>query len=308
MKTIIKHLLAFWNSFINSFRLFRKHDTLTLGAALSYYTGFSLIPIIVIVISVLGVVVGPQLAQEEIKTQLQNLMGARGAAELQGIIGVSYQPGSNIFVAIVAIILLLIGATSVFSQIHTSLNLIWGVKGNFKQPILSFFTHRLFSFAMIACLCFLLLVSFIVHLALSAFSGYLNAHIPHTSMFVFSIFEFIISYGFTTLLFALLYKYMSDAKPAWRIVWPGALFTAVLFMIGKNLLSIYITNFNPDANYGSAGAMILLLTWVFYSSQIVFFGAEFIHALAAEHGVLIDPQAVKADADEGIKTMQVLKK
>ena len=105
MKTIVRHLLAFWNSFINSFRLFRKHDTLTLGAALSYYTGFSLIPIIVIVISVLGVVVGPQLAQEEIKTQLQNLMGAKGAAELQGIIGVSYQPGSNVFVAIVAVIL-----------------------------------------------------------------------------------------------------------------------------------------------------------------------------------------------------------
>ncbi len=307
MKTIAKHLLAFWHSFINSFRLFRKHDTLTLGAALSYYTGFSLIPIIIIVISVLGAIVGPQLAQQEIKTQLQNFLGTKGADELQGLIKVTYQAGSNIFATIVAIILLGIGATSVFSQIHTSLNLIWGVKGNLRQPILSFFMHRLFSFAMIICLCFLLLVSFIVHFALGVFSGYLNSHIPHTSVLILTASEFIISYSFTTLLFALLYKYMSDAKPRWRSVWPGALFTAVLFMIGKYILGIYITNFNLDSNYGSAGAIILLLTWVFYSSQIVFFGAEFIHALAAEHAIILDPEAIKAHTDKGLKHTHVLK-
>ena len=100
---------------------------------------------------------------------------------------------------------------------------------------------------------------------------------------------------------------MSDAKPAWRTVWPGALFTAVLFMIGKHLMTIYITNFNLDTNYGSAGALLLLLTWVFYSSQIVFFGAEFIHALAAEHGRILDPDAVKANADKGLRHTHVLK-
>ena len=307
MKTIARHLLAFWNSFINSFRLFRKHDTLTLGAALSYYTGFSLIPIIVIVISILGVLVGPDTVQQAIQTQLENFVGAKGAEQLQGIIKVTYQPGNNIIATGIAIVLLLIGATSVFSQIHTSLNLIWGVKGNLKQPILSFFRHRLFSFAMIGCLCFLLLVSLIVNLALTSFSAYLAKHVPHTSLFIFSISEFLISYIFTTLLFALIYKYMSDAKPQWRSIWPGALFTGVLFMIGKNLMAVYITNFNLDTNYGSAGALLLLLTWVFYSSQIVFFGAEFIHALAAEHGISLDPNAVKAHADKGMKHTQGLK-
>jgi len=307
MKTIAKHLLAFWHSFINSFRLFRKHDTLTLGAALSYYTGFSLIPIIIIVISVLGAVVGPQMAQQELVTQLQNFLGKKGADDLQGIIKVTYQPGNNTIATIIAIILLFIGATSVFSQIHTSLNLIWGVKGNLRQPILRFFLHRLFSFAMIICICFLLLVSFIVHFALSIFSAYLNKHIPHTSVLILSTSEFFISYCFTALLFAMLYKYMSDAKPRWRSVWPGALFTAVLFMAGKYLLGIYITNFNLDTNYGSAGAVILLLTWVFYSSQIVFFGAEFIHALAAEHAILLDPEAIRAHADKGLKHTHVLK-
>lgn len=307
MKFISKHLLAFWNSFINSFRLFRKHDTLTLGAALSYYTGFSLIPIIIIVVSSLGLILGQQTVQNEISGQLQSFLGAKGAEELDGIIKVAYMPGNNIMAAMVAVVLLLIGATSVFGQIHTSLNLIWNIKGNVKQPVVRFFIHRLFSIAMIACISFLLLVSFVVHTALAIFSNYLNRHIPHTSVLILSALDFLISYSFTSLLFGLIFKYMSDARPPWRIIWPGALFTAVLFMLGKYLLGIYISNFNIDNNYGSAGAIVLLLTWVFYSSQIIFFGAEFTHALAAEHGILLDPLSVKKNADKGMKHTHVLK-
>ena len=306
MKFIKYHLLAFWNSFINSFRLFRKHDTLTLGAALSYYTGFSLIPIIIIFISTLGLILGPQAVETEIRGQLEGLLGAAGAQQLDGIIKVAYLPDKNIIATVVALILLLIGATSVFSQLHTSLNLIWNVKGNVKQPIARFFIHRLFSIAMIACLSFLLLVSFVVHAALAIFSDYLDKHIPHTSVLILSVSEFLISYGFTSLLFAMVFKFMYDAQPKWSSVWPGALFTAVLFMLGKYLLGIYISNFNVDSNYGSAGAIVLLLTWVFYSSQIIFFGAEFTHALAAEHGVLLDSNAVRSDADKGLKHTRVL--
>ncbi len=176
-----------------------------------------------------------------------------------------------------------------------------------KQPILRFFMQRMFSLAMIVSLSFLLLVSFIVHTALAVFSNYLNSHLPDTSVFILRTSEFLISYGFTTLLFAMLYKYMSDAQPKWRIVFPGALFTAVLFMLGKYLMSIYLTNFNIDSNYGAAGAMVLLLIWVFYSSQIIFFGAEFTHALAAEHGYPIDPDAVRTDADKGMVHTHALK-
>jgi len=307
MNLVKKHLIAFWHSFINSFRLFRKHDTLTLGAALSYYTGFSLIPIIIVVISTLGVILGPEAVQFEIKTELQSFLGESGAQQLEGIIKVAYLPDKNIMVTILTVILLLIGATSVFSQIHTSLNLIWNVKGNVKQPILRFFIHRLFSIAMIACLAFLLLVSFIVHTALGIFSAYLNHKLPHTSILILTVSDFLISYSFTTLLFALVFKYMSDAQPRWFIIWPGALFTAVLFMLGKYLLGIYISKFNVDSSYGSAGAIVLLLTWVFYSSQIIFFGAEFTHALAAEHGILLDARAVKASTDKGLKHRHVLK-
>jgi membrane protein len=306
MKFISKHFFAFWHSFKNSFRLFRKHDTLTLGAALSYYTGFSLIPIIIIVISVAGSFLGPQAVQNEIKTQLQNFVGIKGAEELEGIIKVVYLPDRNLIATIIAVILLMVGATSVFSQLHTSLNLIWDVKTTARKPIASFFIHRLFSFAMIVCLSFLLLVSFLIHAVLAIFSQYLDAHSPNTSVFILKLSEFFISYGFTTLLFAMIFKYMSDAKPKWRDVLPGALFTAVLFAIGRYMMGIYVTHFYSNDGYGAVGSMVLLLIWVFYSSQIIFFGAEFTHALAAEHGILLDPIAVKPDTDKKLKDAGVL--
>ena len=307
MKFILLHLRAFWNSFRNSFRLFKKHDTLTLGAALSYYTGFSLIPIIIMVLSIAGSVLGPEAVQSEIKNQLQSFLGQEGAKELESIIKVTYLPAHNLLATAIALLLLIVGATSVFSQIHTSLNLIWNVKGNVKQPILRFFMQRFFSLAMIVSLSFLLLVSFTVHAALAVFSTYLDNRLPNTSLFILHTAEFLISYGFTTLLFAMLYKYMSDAKPKWRIVIPGALFTALLFMVGKYLMGIYLTHFNIDSNYGAAGAMVLLLIWVFYSAQIIFFGAEFTHALAAEHGYSMDPEAVAAQADKGMIHTHALK-
>ena len=306
MKFILRHLHAFWNSFKNSFLLYKKHDTLTLGAALSYYTGFSLIPIIVIVISIAGSFMGEQAVQDEIKSQLSYFLGSNSARELNGIIKVVNAPDKNSFSTIAAIVLLVVGATSVFSQLHSSLNLIWDVKSGAKQPILRFFIQRLFSFAMIVCISFLMLVSFLIHAALALFSNYLDRRLPQTSVFILHLIEFLISYGFTSLLFAMVFKYMSNAKPKWRSVWPGALFTAFLFAIGKYLMGLYITKFNIDSSYGAAGSIVLLLTWVFYSSQIIFFGAEFTHALAAEHGILLDTTAISENADEGIQHTRVL--
>ncbi len=295
-----KHLSAFWNSFVNSFKLFTKHDTLTLGAALAYYTGFSLIPIIVIVISIAGSVLGEQAVQGEIKIQLQEALGAHSAGQLQDVIKAVYRPGDNAFTTLIATILLLIGSTSVFSQLHTSLNLIWNIKPSVRQPILHFLMTRIFSFAMIVCLSFLLLVSFMINTGLAAFTKYLNYKLADSSILLTNVADFFISYGFTTLLFALIYKYMSDAQPRWRIVWPGALFTAVLFVVGKHIMGYYLATFNMDDSYGAAGSIVLLLTWVFYSSQIIFFGAEFTHALAAEHGISMDAKRVREASDEAV--------
>lgn len=290
-------LIAFWHSFKNSFRLFTKHDTLTLGAALSYYTGFSLIPIIIIVISIAGSILGPQAVQGELKNQLAGLLGNHNATQLEGIIKAAYVPGESWFGTGIAVIILLIGATSVFSQLHTSLNLIWGVKHKERQPFLQFFTTRLFSFAMIVCISFLLLVSFVTHAMITSFANYLGSFLPYISIFLINAFNLLLAYGFTALLFALVFKYMSDADLSWKTIWPGAFFTAFLFVIGKFVMGLYFGKLKIDDGYGAAGSIVLLLTWVFYSSQIVFFGAEFTHALAAENGKLLDPLKIIPDAD-----------
>ncbi len=294
--------------FRNSFQLFKNHDTLTLGAALSYYTVFSLAPMMIIVISVVGSILGPEAVLGEIQGQVQSFMGKQSAVQLQSMIKAAYKPGTNGIATIIAVVLLLIGATSVFEQMRTSLNTIWDVKPQAKQPILQFFVNRLFSFAMIGCLGFLLLVSFVIHSGLSAFTNYLNNYLPEISLFIFKLIESVISYFITAVLLAMVYKFMSDAKLKWNSVWLGALFTSFLFSIGKYLIGLYISTSNIGDTYGAAGSVVVVLAWVFYSSQIVFFGAEFTRALAIERGVPLDPKAIKPNVQVGIVNKTVIEK
>ena len=293
-----KWLLLYLRVFRDSFKLFKNHDTLTLGAALSYYTGFSLVPILIIVISIAGAILGPDAVQGEIKRQLLHIMGPHPAEQLEDIIKAAYRPGQNLIATSVALILLIIGSTSVFIQLRTSLNTIWFVKDKAKQPILKFFIDRLFSFAMIACLIFLLLVSLSIHAGLEALANYLNKHNPNISMVMLEIVDFILTLGLTSVLFAIVYKYMSDAKLKWRSVLPGAVFTALLFALGKYVIGLYLSKSNIADTYGAAASIVIVLAWVFYSSQVLFFGAEFTHALSKEHGKLLDPIAIKAHADD----------
>ncbi|HLP52195.1 MAG TPA: YihY/virulence factor BrkB family protein [Chitinophagales bacterium] len=300
MKLRARLLHTGWNMFKNSFQLFKNHDTLTLGAALSYYTVFSIAPMLIIVISVLGIVLGPEAVMGEIKGKAQSFMGARGAKDLQDIIIAFYKPGENKLATAIATILLLIGATSVFDQLRTSLNTIWNVKPQIRKPVLKFIANRLFSFAMIACLGFLLMISLVIQSILTAFTAYLNQWLPDISVMLLKAVELLLSYSLTALLFAFVYRFMSDAKPQWNSVWLGAMFTAFLFGIGKYLISLYIGRSNLADTYGAAGSIVVILVWVFYSSQILFFGAEFTRALAIERGVSLDPHAVKPNRDSGI--------
>ncbi len=302
-----KKLTIFWNIFKNSFKLFKKHDTATLGAALAYYTGFSLIPILIIVLSIAGIVWGPAAVQGEIKRQLQSLLGEHNATQLQDLIMAAYAPGKNWWATAIATILLIVGATSVFGQMRTSLNTIWNVTEKAKKPVLKFFLNRVFSVGMIACLAFLLLISMSLHAGIAAFSHLLNAKIPQASIYMITAVDLILSFGLTTLMFAFVYKYMSDAKLHWRSVWPGAAFTAFLFVAGKYIIGYALSTYNVEETYGAAGSMVLLLMWVFYSSQIIFFGAEFTHAIAVEQGVVLDPWAIKEE-HASIKTAKELGK
>jgi|ERR1043165_6825703 membrane protein len=292
----------------NSFQLFKNHDTWTLGAALSYYTAFSIAPVLIIVISIAGMILGPEAITGEIKKQVQSFMGPQGAKDLQDIIRAAYKPGENWIATIIAIVLLIVGSTSVFDQMRTSLNVIWDVKPAAKKPVLKFLLNRLFSFAMIVCLGFLLLISFVLNALLSGFTAYLNQWLPDISVVLMKVLEVAVSYVLTATLFAFVYKFMSDARLQWRNVWAGAAFTAVLFALGKYLIGIYIGNSNLADTYGAAASVIMVLVWVFYSSQIVFFGAEFTRALAVERGVSLDPKAIKPDKEAGIVGKQVVEK
>ncbi|MCW3125456.1 MAG: ribonuclease [Bacteroidetes bacterium] len=297
-------MMLYWHVFTNSFKLFKNHDTLTLGAALSYYTGFSLVPILIIVVSVTGSIFGPEAVQGEIKRQLMHIMAAGPAQQMEDIIKGAYQPGHNKIATIIAVVLLVIGSTSVFIQLRTSLNAIWCVKDVAKKPILKFFIDRLFSFAMIACLIFLLLTSLSIHAGLAAFANYLNRHNPNISTTVLEITDIITTYLLTSILFAIVYKYMSDAKLKWSSVWPGAFFTAVLFALGKFLIGLYLSTGYIVNTYGAAASVVLIYTWVFYSSQVFFFGAEFTHALSREKGKLLDPVRIDKKSDKGIEPLK----
>ncbi|MFN8288534.1 MAG: YihY/virulence factor BrkB family protein [Chitinophagales bacterium] len=303
-----KFFQEIWHTLKNSVLLFTKHDTGTLAAALSYYTLFSLAPLLIIVISVAGFILGPDAIEGEVKRQLQGFVGSQSATELQNIIKSAYKPGENIVMTIIALVILVVGATTVFGQLRTSLNVIWDVKPAAKKPVAKFIVSRVFSFAMIISLAFLLLISMVIHSALQAFTNYLNNRLPDISVVLFKLVDYILSMGLTMLLFSLIYKFMSDAKLKWRSVWKGALFTTVLFILGKYLIGLYISKSNLASTYGAAGSVIVILVWVFYSSQILFFGAEFTQALAIEKGVSLDPKATKTDKEKGIVNKEVLPK
>ncbi|MCW3126444.1 MAG: ribonuclease [Bacteroidetes bacterium] len=271
----------------NSVTLFRSHDTASLGSGLSYYTVFSIAPMMIIIISIAGSIFGPEAVTGELKGQMQSLLGSSTADQLQSMVKAAYKPGKNWIATTVSIALLLTGAIGVFDQLRSSLNIIWDVKPVAKKPFWTYLMNRLFSFGMIASIAFLLIVSLALNAAVAALSGYLNGLLPAISKVLIGFAEVVVSFGLTTLLFTLIYKFMSDVKMKWKNVFFGALFTSVLFAAGKYLIGIYIGNSNIANTYGAASSVIVVLLWVFYSSQIVFFGAEFTRALADYRGIKI---------------------
>lgn len=282
-----KPVAAFLTVVRNSVTLFRSHDTASLGSGLSYYTVFSIAPMLIIIISIAGSIFGPEAVTGELKGQMQSLLGVNTADQLQSMVKAAYKPGKNWIATTVSIVLLLTGAIGVFDQLRSSLNIIWDVKPVAKKPFWTYLMNRLFSFGMIASIAFLLIVSLVLNAAIAGLSGYLNQLLPAISKVLLAVMEIIVSFSLTTILFAFIYKFMSDVRMKWRNVFYGALFTSVLFAIGKYLIGIYIGTSNIANTYGAASSVIVILLWVFYSSQIVFFGAEFTRALTDYKGIKI---------------------
>lgn len=276
-----------------------------LAAALSYYTAFSLAPLLIIVIAIVALVFGQDAAQGEIVAQLKGLVGKEGAQAIQTMIENSRKPAEGTIATIISVAILLFGATNVFTQLQESLNTIWEVAPKPGRGVKGIIKDRFPSFAMVLGIGFLLLVSLVVSAALSALNSYLGHLVPSLN-FVWPAVNFIFSFCVVTLLFAMIYRVLPDAKIAWSDVWIGAAITSVLFTIGKSLIGLYLGNSSVGSTYGAAGSFVVLLLWVNYSAQILLFGAEFTQVYANKYGSRIVPTknalplTEKARAGEGI--------
>ena len=260
-----------------------------LAAALSYYTLFSLAPLLVIVIAIAGFAFGQEAAQNRIVETLQGLLGRESAQAIQEMVhNASNKPKTGIFSTVLGVVFLLFGAGGVVGQLQTSLNTVWGVTPKAGQGVWGFVRQRFISFAMVLGIGFLLLVSLAVSALMTGFTQVLGNVLGATAVLVHAL-DLIISFGFVTALFAMIYKYLPDVRIEWRDVWVGAALTSLLFTIGKFLIGLYLGTSGVTSTYGAAGSLISVLLWVYYSSLIFFLGAEFTQVYARAYGSGVVP-------------------
>lgn len=244
-----------------------------LGASLAYYTLFSIAPVLIIVIAIAGFVFGAEAVRGEIAGQIEGFIGADGAKVVQDLVENASRPGRGIIALTVGSVTFLLAATGVFLELQYALNTIFRVKQKTDGNISAFVKARLRSFGLVLSIGFVLLVSLAVSATLAALSKALDGGVADISL-VWQTLNVIVAFGVITLLFAVIYRFLPDVKLLWRDVWVGAMMTAVLFSIGKQLLAVYLGRSGTTSSYGAAGSVIVLLLWVYYSAQIILFGAE----------------------------------
>jgi membrane protein len=260
-----------------------------LAAALAYYTAFALAPLLLIAISVAGLVFGREAASNEISLQLSGLLGPSAAESVNTMVeAAGANKGGGILASIIGIATLLFAASGVFGELQDSLNTIWEVQPKPNQGFLATIKQRFFSFTMVVGVGFLLLVSLVISAALGALGGIVAGEQADQSL-IWKVVNFVVSFGVITLLFALIYKVLPDVKIEWRDVLVGAIVTALLFTLGKAAIGWYLGRPGTTSTYGAAGSFVALLLWVYYSAQILFFGAEFTQVYAKAYGSQIQP-------------------
>ena len=256
-----------------------------MAAALAYYTLFSIAPLLVIAVAVAGAVFGQEAARGEVVTQIQGLLGKAGAEVVQTALANTQNPqaGNGIVPTLISTLVLIFGASGVFVQLQDSLNAVWNVEVSSKAGVKAVVRKRIFSFAMVITIGFILMISLVVSAGLAALSTFTNQLFPALTS-LWKLLNLGISLGTFTFLFALIYKYIPDIKIAWRDVLVGAAFTSVLFSIGKELLGLYLGNGAFGSTYGAAGSLVTVLAWIYYSVQIMLFGAEFTQVYTRKYG------------------------
>ena len=254
----------------------------SMGAALAYYTVFSIAPLLVIVIAIGALVFSQDVAQNAIMDQARNLIGDNGAKAIESMLASAQKPKQGTIASVLGILALVIGATSVLAELEANLNRIWGVEAAKLSGLWHFIRARLLSLGMILAVGFLLVVSLVMSAAIAALGKYWGGWIGGADILLEAV-NFVVAVGVSTALFALIYKYMPRATVLWRDVWVGALVTSLLFSVGKLLIGIYLGKAGIESAYGAAGALVILLVWVYYSAQIFLLGAEFTKVYADRH-------------------------
>ena len=280
-----------WPALKRAVSQFSENNSLRLAAALAYTAAFSLPPLLIVVIAVAGLVFGQEAVSGQVFGQLRGLLGEDAAAGIQKTILNFNRHDSGPIATAIGVATLLFGASAFFATLQESLNDIWNLKPKPSNGMLQMLKTRLLSLGLVLSVGLLLLVSLVLSAGLAALDGYLRGLLPNVTVALFYVLDVVLSLGLTTVMFALLFHYLPDARVAWRDIRPGALLTAVLFVIGKYLIGLYVSKADPGSAYGAAGSIIVLLVWVYYSSLLVFFGAEFTQQLLAQFGQKVHPKS-----------------
>jgi membrane protein len=278
-----------WEVLKNSFKGFSDNNVTKLSASLAYYTVFSMGPLLIVVVSLCSIFFGREAVEGTIYGQIEGFVGHDAALQLQQIIKNAAVSSKGKVAAVIGIITLVIGATTIFADIQDSINSIWGLKVKPEAGWFKLVKTRLLSFGVICSLGFLLLVSLGVTALVEALTNRLMKYFPEVTVVLFYILNLVITFGIITTLFGVIFKVLPDAKVKWKDVLAGAIATAILFMLGKFGISFYLSKSDIGSTYGTAGSLVVLLVWIYYSSIILYFGAEFTRAYAVKFGGEIHP-------------------
>ena len=280
----------FWLILRQTFTEFFNDHALKFSASLSYYTIFSLGPVLIIIISLAGIFFGKDAVEGKMYGQIQGLVGSAAALQIQDIISNIEESQMSRSGAILGLVILFIGATGVFTEMQDSINYIWSIKTKPKKSIVKFLLDRLLSFSLIISFGFILMVSLGVHALVDLLYDKLKIYFNEVTVILFQGMNYVILFVVITTLFAIIFKILPDAKIRWKDSFVGASFTAVLFLIGKSFISLYLGNSNIGVTYGAAASVVIILLWVYYTSIILYFGAEFTKIYTMNFGGGIVPE------------------
>jgi membrane protein len=284
-----KKLLNIFSYVKQVFKEFSADNILKYSAALAYYTVFSIAPLIVIISTLSGIFFGKEAVNGQVYEQLNGLVGSMAAVQIQEIIKNIHLTSNNFFASVISVIILLVGATSIFGEVQDSLNKIWGLRVKTKKIWWKLILTRILSFSLILSIGFVMGVSLVLNAIVSAFGNFLSRYVHNFSVYFIETAEGILSFLVANFLFSLMFKLLPDAKIRWKDVLFGGFITAAFFTIGKLAIGFYLGKSNLTTLYGAAGSIIIIMVWVYYSSIILYLGAEFTKVHANLYGRKIQP-------------------